>query len=141
MSYTTATITKNEPLPDGRARIFVQFSGDAGEVVVERDIYVDGSTTVQGLKAWAIGQRDNLNNQKNVAKLAALQPGQSVDLSAITPPAKTAKENFRDDVRLLDQMTRAITLGAKTAQDSDYVAQLDKVKAALGTNPSWVDSF
>lgn len=141
MAYNLATITKNEPLPEGRIRLFVSFSGNAGEPPVERDIYLDGSTTALSLKQWAIGQAAALNSARNIGRAAGLQPGQAVDLTAIVTPAPTAKETFISDVTLLSQMDRAVKLTVKTTADSDYTAQLTKVKNALSSNPGWIDAF
>ena len=141
MAYTTATIKRNEPLPDGRARIFVEFTGNAGEPALERDIYIDGGTTGASLKAWVIDVATTLNSARNLTRSAALQVGQSVDLTPAAVPSPSAKDVFRDDVRLLRQMTNAITLGVKTSADADVVAQKATVVTKLTANPTWIDAF
>lgn len=140
-TYNTATVVKNEPLPDGRTRLFVSFTGNAGETPVMRDIYIGGGTTVAMLKRWVIEQANDLNGTRSLGTSAGLQVGQVLDLTPVSPLAPTAKENFAADIRLLQQMANAIALGIKTAADADYVAQKTKVQTALNSNPSWINAF
>lgn len=86
MAYDTATITRNEALPDGRAQLTVAFTGPGGEPTVTRDVYIDAGTTTLSLKRWAIGIIDGLNSARTVMQLPALQVGQVIDVSAIVIP-------------------------------------------------------
>lgn len=90
-TYTTATIISNDAQEDGRAVLKVRFSGNAGEPAVDRSIVIDGNTTALSLRQWAIAQRDALNGARTLSRAAALQPGQTVDLTALpgqTPPTQ-----------------------------------------------------
>jgi hypothetical protein len=147
MAYTTATVSRNEPLPDGRARVFVMFTGDAGEPQMERDIYIDGSTTGASLKQWAIDLATSLNSARTIAKAPTLQIGQSISLVPPAPvvppapPAPTAKELFMADVMLLRHMNNAVSLGVLPANNSSYTTQKTNVATALTNNPAWIDIF
>ena len=140
MAYNTATITANEPLPnEAGARIFVQFTGNAGEPVVNKDLIVDGGTTAQSLRLWAANQTAALNNIRPFRQLGALQPGQTINTSFPAPPALTAKEIFAANVRRLRQMTNAISLGVKANDAADYTTLKTSVTSDLAANPTWID--
>ena len=141
MAYNAATITKNEPLPEGRFRVWASFTGNAGEPPIERDLYVDSSTTATSFRQWATAQRDALNASRIIGQLAALQIGQSINLAAIPPPTPTARDNFATDLQLLQRMDRAIKLNIKTTADADYIAQVASIKTSLTANPGWIDAF
>jgi len=90
VAYETGTIIGNEPLPDGRARLTVNFTGPSGEPPVPREVYIDGGTTPLSLKQWAVGVMNGLNSARTLMLLPALQVSESMDLSAIVIPPSTA---------------------------------------------------
>lgn len=89
MPYDTATVIANTTLPDGRGKLTFRFSG-AGEIDVDREIFVDGGTTVLSLKQWGISVKNGLNNADTVLALPGLQTGQVIDISDIVIPPSFA---------------------------------------------------
>ncbi len=97
MAYNLATLVlKDPPLADGRVQITVEFTGNAGEPAMRRQMFVGPSDTTQSIRRWAIEQAKNLGDVKTVAD--ALTVGQSVNLTPINPPTATAEEIWRAKV-------------------------------------------
>lgn len=67
--------------------------------------------------------------------------GTVVSLSPATPPVPTLHDVFASDVRSLNQMQRAISLGVKLATDVDYTTLKTSVTTRLTANPTWTDAF
>lgn len=97
MAYTTATLVlKDPPLADGRVQITVEFTGNAGEPVMRRQMFVGPSDTAQTIRRWAIAQAKDLGDVKTIAD--SLTVGQSVNLTPIATPAATNEEIWRAKV-------------------------------------------
>ena len=92
MAYNAATITANEPLPEGKVNLRVRFTGNAGELPRDRNLMLDGSATLLSLRQWAIAQVVELDAARAAGQLATFQVGQTINLAAIAPPAATAFE-------------------------------------------------
>lgn len=124
MAYTTATLTqKDPPGADGRTRIIVTFTGNAGEPAVLREHYVDNDTLAD-LKAWARTEAATLLGRKSIADL--LNVGAALDL---TPPAgpsaaQLAEIAWLDKARRL-QRAKAIGLTNGTAASDINALQAD----------------
>src|SRR5262245_13367177 len=127
MSYTTATVLANLQ-DDGASILRVRFTGDAGEPPVDRNLTISGTATLQTLRGWAIGIKDDLNGARSLARARRLAVGQTVNLAAITPPAATAKEAWFSDWRRLERVQRAIASGVApaTADDSLQASLLSR---------------
>lgn len=120
-AFVTATILQNEPLPDGRFKLTVRFTGNAGEPPIVREVYLDGGSTGIWLRQWAIDQAAALNSVRTLGRGAALQVGQTVDLTAITSPAPTAKQTWFADLSRLRALQVAIAAGAAPATADDVL--------------------
>ena len=104
MAYVTATLKqKDAPLPDGRVRLVITFVGDAGEPTVDREHYLDESTTVANLRRWAYDEAQRLTGRKTVADV--LTVGQSITLTAPpAPPAPTARQIWLEKAQRLARL-------------------------------------
>lgn len=97
MAYTTATLVlRDPPLADGRVQITVEFTGNAGEQAMRRQMHVGPTDTTQTIRRWCIEQAKNLGDVKTVAD--ALTVGQSINLTPINPPTPTAEDIWRGKV-------------------------------------------
>lgn len=148
-AYTTGTIIDNVAQEDGRTRLVVRFTGNAGEPPVIRATHIDGSTTGISLRRWAIEQRDALNAARALAGAPALQIGQVVDLSAITVNPPSAADLARAAwVARVERLARLIAMGPfpagaltdeiaalRTAVNADFQAASPAVRA------SWLAGF
>lgn len=139
MAYDLATISKNEPLPNGGILLTVRFTGPGAEVPVERTINLGRDTTAQSVKQWAQDQVAELNSQRTLGQVAGLQVAQTINLTAISPPAPTAKQLFAIEVQKLRQMQNATALGM--TGPFDLAAQKASVQTTLTANPSFIDVF
>jgi hypothetical protein len=138
MPYTLATIVRNEELGDGRTDLGVEFSGADAKVIL-RAITIDGATTAASLRAWAIAQRDNLNGAKTLAKLAALQVGQSLDLTPAASPVQTAREKFFEDLGRWQRVAQAIQVGILIGDEVEVVALKKNVQSDY--LPAYLSAF
>lgn len=115
MAYNTATLVlKDPPLADGRVQITVEFTGNAGEPPMRRQMHVGASDTTQTIRRWCIEQAKNLGDVKTVAD--ALTVGQSVNLTPINPPTPTAEEVWRAKVARFNRMLE-LGLSGQAATD------------------------
>jgi len=97
MAYNTATLVlKDPPLADGRVQITVEFTGNAGEPAMRRQMFVGPTDTGQSIRRWCIEQAKNLGDVKTIAD--SLTVGQSINLTPINPPAATPEEIWRAKV-------------------------------------------
>lgn len=115
MAYTTATLVlKDPPLADGRVQITVEFTGNAGEPAMRRQMHVGPSDTLQSIRRWAIEQAKSLGDAKTIAD--SLTVGQSLNLAAINPPAPTAEEVWRTKAARYQRMA-GLNLSGQAATD------------------------
>ena len=115
MAYNTATIVlKDPPLADGRVQIAVEFTGNAGEPAMRRQIHVGPDDTGASLRRWAISQAKSLGDVKTIAD--SLTVGQSINLTPIATPAATAEEVWRAKVARFNRM-RELGLSGQAATD------------------------
>lgn len=115
MAYTTATLVlKDPPLSDGRVQITVEFTGNAGEPPMRRQMFVGPTDTTQTIRRWCIEQAKNLGDVKTVAD--SLTVGQSINLTPIATPAATAEEVWRAKVARFNRM-RELGLSGQAATD------------------------
>lgn len=115
MAYTTATLVlKDPPLADGRVQITVEFTGNAGEPAMRRQMHVGPSDTLQSIRRWAVEQAKSLGDVKTIAD--SLTVGQSLNLAAINPPAPTAEEVWRSKAARYQRMA-GLNLSGQAATD------------------------
>lgn len=93
MPYTVATLVQKDAPIDTKTRLVIRFTG-AGETAVEREFFVDGATTLTGIRQWCISEASRLGNRRTVAD--GLTVGQSINLTPIAPPAPTAKQIWQE---------------------------------------------
>lgn len=97
MAYTTATLVlKDPPLADGRVQITVEFTGNAGEPPMRRQMHVGPTDTAQSIRRWCIEQAKNLGDVKTIAD--SLNIGQSINLTPIAQTPPSAEEVWRGKV-------------------------------------------
>lgn len=103
MAYNTATLVlKDPPLADGRVQITVEFTGNAGEPPMRRQMHVGPDDTGASLRRWAISQAKSLGDVKTIAD--SLTVGQSINLTPLATPAATAEEVWRVKVAQYQRM-------------------------------------
>jgi hypothetical protein len=132
-AYNTATVKTNEPNRDGTYRLVATFTGNAGEPAVDREITVSAGTTLTVLRQWAINIAAELNGTRTVATNAAVQPGQTVNLTPITPAAATAEAVWQEKARRLQRL-KALGLTNSTA-----VTRINALEADV--NATFVDGY
>lgn len=129
MSYNTATlVAKDPPLPDGRVQITVEFTGNAGEPAMRRQMHVGPSDTAQTIRRWCIEQAKNLADVKTIAD--ALTVGQSINLTPIAPPEPTAEDVWRGKVSRYRAMAQ---LGLSGQAATDLAALKADIEATYVT--------
>ena len=127
MAYNAATITANEPLPEGKVNLRVRFTGNAGETSRDRQLTLDGSTTLLSLRQWAISQVAELDAARAAGQLATFQVGQTINLAAIAPLTVPAFEVWVTKTRRLIRarqigLTNATAVAEITALQNDVDA-------------------
>ena len=124
MAYTTATLkSKDVPFPDGRVRILITFTGNAGEPPIDRDLIVDESTTVASLRRWAYDEAGRLGSRKTIIDL--LTPGAAITLTAPpAPPAPTAEQVWLEKAHRLAR-AKALGLTADAAEEAALEAEVN----------------
>jgi hypothetical protein len=111
MAYTTATLkSKDQPFADGRVRIIITFTGNAGEPSIDRDFILNAETTGLELRRWAINEAAGLLARKTIVD--SLTIGQSINLTPIAPPVPTAREIWEGKA---NRLRRAKELGLTNA--------------------------
>lgn len=129
MAYNTATLVlKDPPLADGRVQITVEFTGNAGEPAMRRQMFVGPTDTAQSIRRWCIEQAKNLGDVKTIAD--SLTVGQSINLTPITPPATTAEEIWRAKV---SRYQRLAGLGLTGQAATDLAALKADIEATYVT--------
>jgi hypothetical protein len=130
MPYNTAEIfQKDEPLPDGRVRLVVNFEG-VGLPDIKREIYIDENTTLASLRAWAWNIKLALDGRKTIAD--QLVVGQSINLAEPNVPAPTAREVWLAKARRL-LIVRELALTDATAVADRNALEAD-VNATYNSN-------
>lgn len=128
MAYILATLVqKDPPGSDGRVRIIVEFTGDAGEPPRRRERYIENETLAE-LKTWARNEAIGLFGKKALAD--ALVVGATVNLTPPTPPTPpvpTAAQVWTEKARRLARLrAMGVVTGpldaAITALTADVVA-------------------
>lgn len=124
MAYVTATILANDLQPNGTRIVKVQFTGNAGEPVKYGTTTIDTATTALDLRRWAIAQAAQGDNVQTIGTLPALQVGQTLNVTPITPPAPTAQEIWLEKARRLVRL-KALGLTNATAVADVAALQAD----------------
>ena len=91
-AYQNPTITANTKQADGSIRLTFRFTGNAGELVVNRDYQVNADTTATAVRNWVDDTIKELDFLQTAASLPSVQPGQTVTRLARTVPAPTAQQ-------------------------------------------------
>lgn len=89
-AYQNPTITANTKQADGSIRLTFRFTGNAGELVVNRDYQVNADTTAVAVRNWVDDTIKELDFLQTAASLPSVQPGQTVTRLARTAPTPTA---------------------------------------------------
>ena len=120
MAYSVATLVQKDPAgADGRVRIVVAFSGDAGEPPMRRERYV-GAETLADLQAWARAEAAAHGGRKSIADSLTL--GATFDLTPPAPRAPTAAEVWLSKA---SRLQRAKAFGLTVQKAVDDLAALE----------------
>lgn len=127
MAYDRVRIKqKDSPLSDGRTRFVFAFLGNAGEAEVDRERYIDGSTTVEELEKWRYVEAQRISARKSLAD--SMSEGQILSISEPTPPPLTPKQAW-------DALARRVsTAESLKLTDSKAVTDLTALKDQLNAN-------
>lgn len=94
-AYQNPIVIANERQANGLPKLIFQFTGNAGEPVVTRDFIVQPSSTATSVRNWVDATINELDLMHITAKLAAIQPGQTVLRLAPVTPVQTARTVWR----------------------------------------------
>ena len=94
-AYQNPVIERNELQPNGMAKLFLLFSGNAGEPDVRAELLVRPGMTFQQGRHWVDDKLTELDAAKTAASAAQLQPGQTISRLSRPPVVPTAKEVWR----------------------------------------------
>jgi len=101
MAYNVATlIQKDAPMSDGRLRIVIRFTGNAGEPQRDREHYLDGATTALSLRQWCIAEADRMGSGKTIATAKAVWEGKASRLQRAKDLGLTAAQAVTDQAAL-----------------------------------------
>lgn len=135
-TYGTATVMVNEPRGNGLHRLVVRFTGNAGEPAVDRETVITGTTTLNQLRQWAIDQISDIQAARTLAGNANVQVGQSINLTPIPPPSKTAQEIWHEKAE------RLVRLKALTAAGLTNATAVSEINAlATSVNDTYVSGY
>ena len=128
--YNTATIVqKDPPSADDRVRLVVEFTGNAGEPSVHKELYTDGGTTLLSIRAWARAAVQALNGRKAITD--TLTVPQIINLAAPAPVVPTAEEVWREKaLRLIRAKAIGLTNATAVAEIAALQSDVDATYVA-----------
>lgn len=117
-AYQNPTVQSRQQQSSGFVKVVFQFTGNAGEVTVQRDYLVRPNSTSTHLRNWVEDTKKELDLLHTASTIPALQPGQTVPGLARVEPVLSAKEAWAEK---LERYLRLKEAGI-TAMDSDLAA-------------------
>lgn len=137
-NYTTATVISNELQNDGKTRIVVSFSGDAGEPIVLREYFIPSNGTMKLARQWTYTTLVELNTMRTASTLPGLQVGQIIN--PLNPSiAPTAMEVWFGKYRQYLSMKIAVDSGILLSTNTEFVNLKNDVITTY--DPSYASGF
>jgi hypothetical protein len=134
MAYTTVTVLRNDPLPDGRPgrHLQLQFTGNAGEPAKTREVDVTSQTQA---KAFAADVQAQLNAALTAGTDVTLQPNQVIDTTPAASPGPTATEQWLADAQRLTRAAAVLDAITKRglAANATLLSNYDTLAASVNT--------
>lgn len=116
-AYTdNATVLRYEQDQNGAARLFMRFTGSAGEPIVDRPYNVAANSSVVLLREWVRGVVTELNLARTAGTAPQVAPGTVINGAAASIPGPTAKSVWKMKVQIYSQAcTQGFTGALATA--------------------------
>ena len=121
----SAVILRHEQDQNGSARLWLRFTGDAGEPIVDRAYPVTGTSTMAALRNWVNAVTTELNLSRAAGTAPAVAPGTVITGLAPTPPPPAAETVWRDKVRLYRETCTNGFTGSVTTECNELKTEVE----------------
>jgi len=123
-------ILRYEQDQDGAARLYVRFTGDAGEPIVDKPYPISSGSSFQALRRWVRANVEEMNLKRTAGTAPQVAPSTVVQGLAAASPAAVAKDVWRGKVESYQHSCTASFVGSVATDCSALKANIESTYQA-----------